>query len=78
MIENYNFTTNWIPKIPIPEHYEAYLYKIVINSDKPRNKYVGWAENGFNGIYKGSPITHKKEFFQDLGKYNYKLKLFKN
>ena len=73
MIKNYNFTTNWISKIPIPEHYESYLYIIVIYSGKPKNKYLGYAEHGFNGIYKGSPITHKKEFFEDLGKYEYKV-----
>jgi len=73
MIDNYNFTKYWITKIPIPEHYESYLYKVVIESDKPRNKYIGWSENGFNGIYKGSPITHKKEFYEDLGKYEYEV-----
>ena len=70
MIDNTS-NDNWFTNQPVPENYEAYLYRVVIDSGKPRNKYVGYHKGEFDGTYKGSPVTHKQEYFEDLGKYHY-------
>ena len=64
---------NFIPLKESPAHYEAYLYKVVFDHDKIKKYYIGYRKGLFDGTYKGSPKTHEKEFYMDLGKYDYKV-----
>ena len=68
-----NALDNFIPLKEQPEYYEAYLYKVVFDHDKPKKYYIGYYEGLFDGTYKGTPVTHEKEFYVDLGKYEYKV-----
>ena len=64
---------NFVPLKEIPGKYEAYLYLVVFDHDKTKKYYLGYHVGLFDGTYKGTPITHEQEFFEDLGKYDYKI-----
>ena len=59
-----------IIKTEIPKNYEAFLYQVKIDNNKIKNKYIGSKKGLFDRTYYGSPITHEKEYFEDLGKFD--------
>ena len=69
-----NALDNFIRLIDEPEHYEAYLYVVVFDHDKIKKYYIGYHKGLYDGTYKGTPVTHEKEFHEDLRKYEYKVK----
>ena len=60
----------YLVKTEIPNNYEAFLYKVIINNHKIKNKYVGSKKGLYDRTYYGTPVTHEKEYFEDLGKFD--------
>ena len=56
------------------KEYDAYLYFVIINSNKPRCKYLGYDKSPhFIVSYTGTPVTHVEEYSNDLSEYDYRI-----
>ena len=56
------------------KEYDAYTYFVIINSNKPRYKYLGWEKSShFIVSYTGTPVTHAEEYSADLLEYDYRI-----
>jgi len=56
------------------EKYDAYLYVVIINSNKKTHKYFGYEKSThFIVSYTGTPVTHIDEYSQDLLNYEYRI-----
>lgn len=56
------------------KEYDAYLYLVIINSNKPRYKYLGYDKSPhFIVSYTGTPVTHVEEYSDDLSEYDYRI-----
>ncbi len=56
------------------EEYDAYVYLVIINSNKPRYKYLGYDKSPhFIVSYTGTPVTHVEEYSADLLEYEYRI-----
>lgn len=66
---------NRISRINISgEKYDAYLYVVIINSNKKTHKYFGYEKSThFIVSYTGTPVTHINEYSQDLLNYEYRI-----
>ena len=54
--------------------YDAYVYLVIINSNKPKHKYLGYEKSThFMVSYTGTPVTHIEEYSQDLKEYEYRI-----
>ena len=56
------------------KEYDAYTYFLIINSNKPRYKYLGYDKSPhFIVSYTGTPVTHIEEYSADLEEYDYRI-----
>ena len=56
------------------KEYDAYLYVVIINSNKPKCKYFGYDKSThFIVGYTGTPVTHVDEYSNDLLNFDYRI-----
>jgi len=56
------------------KEYDAYIYLVIINSNKPRYKYLGYDKSPhFIVSYTGTPVKHAEEYSDYLLKYDYRV-----
>lgn len=56
------------------KEYDAYTYFVIINSNKPKYKYLGYDKSPhFIVSYTGTPVTHVEEYSADLLEYDYRI-----